>query len=69
MPRRITATYLHLVHECLDMAGRANPFERERLVSIAEMWLKLAAEELDEVDREARRERARSDHLQAIQHE
>jgi hypothetical protein len=52
MTRRIIATYRLLAKDCLDMAERANPFDRERLVSTAEVWLNFAVDELDEASKE-----------------
>jgi hypothetical protein len=40
------AQYHRLAQECLDIAVRADPKNREKLQRVAEIWLRLAMEEL-----------------------
>ena len=45
------AKYRELAQDCVDMAERAKPQHRETLRQIAEMWLRLAADELNDISR------------------
>jgi hypothetical protein len=52
---RIGPRYQRLARECLDLAERAEPADREKLHRIAEIWLSLATDHLTEVSRKSGR--------------
>jgi hypothetical protein len=44
MLTRTGPPYLQLARECIDMAERATPEHREKMLLIAELWLSIAAD-------------------------
>ena len=55
--------------DCLNIAERAADNERKALRLLAEIWLRLARDDLDEASREEKHRRARSEYLEGLQYE
>jgi len=58
-----TADCQRFANACLDLAERALPREKEMLHEMANAWLKLAAEQLDQLSADARNASMRGDTL------
>jgi len=63
MHGRIAPQYRQFAEDCLNIATRINPNDREKLLRIAEIWLVLATEELFQASAQKEQQRGNAETL------